>query len=481
MAEPRKPTSRPAPATPESSPDADAAPAEEAPQEAVEEVEPAVADTVKPRATRGRRTPAEATPSETQAEADEADPEPPTETVTAETEVIEDEAAADGSATETEDEAAADADDEGDPEGVSPDNPAARRGPSRQRGLRAALASLPVPEPGPSFWADIDRTMAEQPPLAISARPAIRPISEPPPLSQPSLNDLGSTAILITDDSVIDDDELGFPPDDRYDRDRDRYGDDDFGGRDRPHGPPVPVTAGLGEKQGSPRTVAVVAAIVVVLVLVVGSALGSRGGDDPSGADTTSSTLPGETTVTTAKPVTTPPGVPGLDAAARLAPSGLGPLRIGGSLRDLTAAGIRVEVDQRTFETSSHACYDVRLPGAQDLVLRFRSPDPDEGVADAQDGVLAYIGIAVAPVSLRVTENGLHVGSTEDEVRAALDAQENTDVEVTDHPTNPGGHVFVAQVDDGTDMGVAYGTNGSSVVEIAVGYVDAITQRQGCR
>ena len=102
-------------------------------------------------------------------------------------------------------------------------------------------------------------------------------------------------------------------------------------------------------------------------------------------------------------------------------------------------------------------------------------------MADAQDGVLAYIGIAVAPVSLRVTETGLHVGSTEDEVRAALDALDNTDVEVTDHPTNPGGHVFVAQVDDGTDTGVAYGTNGSSVVEIAVGYVDAITQRQGCR
>src|SRR6266545_1995810 len=60
---------------------------------------------------------------------------------------------------------------------------------SRQRGVRAALGTLPVPEPGPSFWADLDAALADQQPLAIAARPAIRPITEPPPLSQPKLSD----------------------------------------------------------------------------------------------------------------------------------------------------------------------------------------------------------------------------------------------------------------------------------------------------
>lgn len=360
-------------------------------------------------------------------------------------------------------------------ENVAAGSAAARRGPSRQRGLRAALASLPVPEPGPSFWADIDRALAEQPPLSISARPAIRPITEPPPLSQPSLSDLGTTAVLITDDSVIDDDELGLGPLPTSDEPRGRgrgSGDGTY------HGPPAPL-GGIDDNRASTRTVVVVAAVVVALVLIAGSALGRRGGDDPSGATPPVTTAAGAVTTTTiAKPPTTPPGVPGLDPAARLAPSGLGPLRIGASLRDLTAAGIRSTVDQPTFETSDGGCYDVRLPGAPDLILRFRSPEADEGVADAQDGELAFIGVDISRGSDRLSDTGLHLGSTEDEVRGVLPG----DIEVTDHPTNAGGHVFVSEIDDGTGTGVAYGTDANRVVrEIAVGYVDTITQRQGCR
>ena len=417
------------------------------------------ADTVTPKPSRGRKRAAPQAQPETAAEAVTREmPIPPV-----------------GSMEPPEDEpAAAEGETEADAAGAA----AARRGPSRQRGLRAALASLPVPEPGPSFWADIDRAMAEQPPLAISARPAIRSINEPPPLSQPSLSDLGTTAVLITDDSVLTDEELGLGPlptgggGDGDDRDRPRGGGDD----DSYHGPPAPL-GGLDSNRANTRTVVVVAVAVIAVVLIAGSALGRRGGDDPSGATPSVTTAAGaSTTATTAKPPTTPPGVPGLDAAARLAPSGLGPLRIGTNLRDLTAAGVRSAVDQPTFETSGGACYDVRLPGAPDLTLRFRSPEADEGVADAQDGELAFVGVAVAPGSTRITDTGLHLGSTEDEVRAALQ-----DVEVTDHPTNPGGHVFVSEIDDGTGTGVAYGTDGRTVIEIAVGYIDAITQRQGCR
>jgi hypothetical protein len=372
---------------------------------------------------------------------------------------------------------------EDEPEAAPPgegDGETAARGPSRQRGLRAALASLPVPEPGPSFWADIERALAEQPPLAISARPAIRPITQPPPLSQPSLDDLGTTAILITDDSVIDDDDLGGPPriiddsagpdPDHDGADRGRDDHDDRGEQNDRRQPPR--FDGYGEKSNT-KTVVLVATVVVAAVLIAGSALGRGGGDDPSGADVTS-TAPGGQPTTTGQ-ATTAPAVPGLDPAAKLSAQGLGPLTIGTSLGDLADQGIKGTVDEGTFETSGGECYDVRLQGAPDLTLRFRSPDEGEGVEDPQDGELAVIAVT-GPGSTRLTDLDLHLGSTEDQVRASFGG--NGDV--IDHPNQPGGHLFIQEADD-SELGVAYGTNGQLVTEMMVGYTRAITQRQACR
>ena len=338
-----------------------------------------------------------------------------------------------------------------------------KKGQSRQRGVRAALATLPVPEPGPSFWADIDRSMAEQPPLSITARPAIRPITEPPPLSQPSLADhLGSSAVLITGDEPAGFDDVD-PPD----------------GPTAPAGAPpstpgAPQRSRFGDPNGSnTRTAVILVVVAVVAVLAAGNFLGSRS-DDPSGADTTVTTA-ASTTTTAARATTTVPSVPGLTADARLTPTGLGPLAIGTSLRDLAGAGIKIDYDRATFATSSGACYDAKLPGATDLTLRFRSPDEDAGVTDPLDGRLASIGITVAPGSPRLSETGVRLGASEDEVRNA----HGGNVEVTGHPTNPGGHLMISYAPGG--KGVAYGTDGQTVKEIAVGYADTISQRQGCR
>ena len=396
---------------------------------------------------------------------------------------------------ETDDEADAEVEADVDAAAADDQDPAAAgagppRGTSRQRGLRAALATLPVPEPGPSFWVDIDRSMEELAPLAITARPAIRPISEPPPLSQPSLSDhLRGAAVRVTRgeagefriDGYGDDTGQGKTKSRTKDN-GDRSENDSAGAtgggspgdRDRDRADNDPFRRFTDASRANTRRTAVIAALVVMAILVAGNALNSRSGDDATSAEPSSATTVPSTTATTARPTTTIPSVPGLAADARLTPDGLGPLVMGTTLRDLTGQGVKATVDQPTFVTSGGACYDVKLTGAPDLTLRFRSPDADSGVADPQEGELASIAITIAPGSARVSETGVRLGATEDEVRTAHDGN----VETSNHPTNPGGHMMINYAGDG--RGVAYGTDGRVVTEIAVGYSDVITQRQGC-
>jgi len=353
------------------------------------------------------------------------------------------------------------------------------RGNSRQRGLRAALATLPVPEPGPSFWVDIDRAMDEQPPLSITARPAIRPITEPPPLSQPSLTDhLGGSAVLVkAGDEAPADLDLDLPPL-ALPTARTASSSHSGGGSghddDRTRNETDPFRRFTDASRANTRKTAIIAVLVVMAILIAGNALNSRGNDDATGAQPNSSTTAPSSTSTTARPTTTVPSVPGLDPAAPLTPNGLGPLAIGTTLRDLKALGVKANVDQATFATSGGACYDVKVTGAPDLTLRFRSPDPDSGLASADDGELASIAITIAPGSARVSETGVRLGAGEQDVRNAHDGN----VEVSSHPIHPGGHMMVNYAGDG--RGVAYGTDGRVVTEIAVGYSEVITQRQGC-
>jgi len=358
--------------------------------------------------------------------------------------------------------------DDPDPDGEHGEQPAAR-GPSRQRGLRAALASLPVPEPGPSFWADIDQAMAEQPPLQISARPAIRSINVPPPLSQPSLNDYYEpTGILVTEGMSFDDLAEGDDLDDEHGPAVKVHGADD-------DEPPTPLRT-LADNRANARKSIIIAAGVVAAVLIIGSALG-RGGDDPSGADTTTTAAEDananpQTTVPTTS--TTAPPVPGLDAGAKLTGNGIGSLRVGTSLSQLAAGGISTDPDQAMFTQNAGLCYVASVTKSPDLRLGLRSPDPSQGVANPEDGIIASVTITAAPGSTRVTERGLGLGATEQQVEGLYPEG----IEKSTNPLLPGGHLMLARQDN--DRGILYVTDGASVIEISVGEIDAITQRQGC-
>ena len=167
---------------------------------------------------------------------------------------------------------------------------------------------------------------------------------------------------------------------------------------------------------------------------------------------------------------------PGRFSAAPITPNAVGRLPIPASARDLTNSGFFLQVDQRTFDASGGTCYDARVAGPGDLLLRFRSPDPTVGIADQGDGVLATVTIDAGVGSPRLTDAGFGLGTPEEQVRAAYGEA----VEELPHPFVTGGHILRIPNPDGNGNGVAYFTDGRVVTAIAVGQYDVIAVPDGC-
>jgi hypothetical protein len=321
---------------------------------------------------------------------------------------------------------------DGDGDGHDPVDPDTEERVAGQREpVSVALRELAPPEHDPSFWDDLDRRLADEPQLRLAPRAAIRPITQPPP--------------------VIDDRKL------------------------------AEHLAGPRPRQGRirPLRFLVWSVAIGVTALLIAAALYEPDDEtqaDGSAGSTTTSAPEGtdQSTTTTAPPTTTAPGT--IDAAAPLAPDGVGPLRINTSFRDLQAAGVALTVDQATFEGSGGYCYDARVTGALDLVLRFRSPAPDEGVADPADGVLAAVGIASDLPTTRTSDSGIGLGAPQDQVLATYAGN----LEDHSHPYIPGGHVLIAPAAPETGLAVAFLTDGATVNQITVGAYDIVRYVDGC-
>jgi hypothetical protein len=302
---------------------------------------------------------------------------------------------------------------------MSPDAGALPASPVAQ-GLR----DLAPPRHGDDFWTGLDRRLADEPQLRLAPRSAIRPITQPPP--------------------VIDDRNLA--------------------GALTGDGPP--------RRRSSNRTiVAVVAAVLVLLGLV--AALQDPD-DDTAATDSTTETTGGRTPTSdeddppaeTAPPATPPPGT--VDPAAPLTPAGVGPLVVGARMADLQAAGVVMQVDDSTFRGTGGTCYDAKVPGALDLVLRFRAPDGQRRANDPVEGILTSVSVESALPTSRTTDSGLALGSPQDQVLAAYAGN----LDERNHPFVSAGRIYRA--DAGNGLGVAFFTDGLGVTRISVGEMDTI-------
>jgi RNA polymerase sigma-70 factor, ECF subfamily len=316
------------------------------------------------------------------------------------------------------------------------------------RATRAALASLPVPAPSRRFWSNLDNALLDEPSLGVGGRPAIRPITQMPGATRPS------------------DDKRLFRRSGRSSR------------------VPSPSPGGTRSRR---RVIVAALAVAFVGLLVV---VGLMGDAEEDRTLTTGTTAPAEEEPdpepeeeeesepeTEPTPPPTPPPPAGLESSVPLTPSGVGPLETGAmTLRDVGATVAEPEIDLPTFEGRGGTCYDARLPGAPDLILRVRSTNPAQGVADPLDGILSSITITAEVGSSRETERGIGLGSSEDRLLSTHAGE----LVSSQNPFVPGGNIYLFRAPDGSGNGIAFVTDGRQVREISVGAADVVRLPDPC-
>jgi hypothetical protein len=298
--------------------------------------------------------------------------------------------------------------------------------------LAVALRDLAPPRHGTTFWNDLDARLADEPQLRLAPRSAIRPITQPPP---------------VTDDGSL---------------------------ASRLKVEPTP------RPRSSRRTVVAVV-VGLLVVLLVAAALFDPDDETTTSTDGTTEQTDSRAPTTeeaaapadTAPPETAPAGA--IDDDEMLTSSGVAPLAVGTRLADLQAIGVVIQVDDETFRGSGGSCYDARVEGALDLALRFRAPDGQSSVDDPGDGVLTAVAIESGLPTSRTTDSGLALGAPQEQVLAAYGGN----LDETSHPFVSGGRIFRADAGDGT--GVAFFTDGLGVIRIAVGELEAIRFVNQCR
>jgi DNA-directed RNA polymerase specialized sigma24 family protein len=335
---------------------------------------------------------------------------------------------------------------------TGPDDAAAAHsgdGATLEQATRAALASLPAPAPSRRFWSNLDDALIDEPNLGVAARPAIRPITQLPGAGRPN------------------DDRKLFPRSDRSKR------------------VPSPSPSGRWSRR---RVIVTVLAIAFIGVFIT---VGLLGDPEEDRTLTTGTTTPDDEELDPEPepeeeppepeqeptPPPTPPPPPGLESSVPLTPSGVGPLETGAmTLRDVGDTIGEPEIDLPTFEGRAGTCYDARLPGAPDLILRVRSPNPTQGVADPLDGILSSITVTAEVGSSRETDRGIGLGSSEDQLLGAHAGE----LVPSQNPFVPGGNIYLFRAPDGSGNGIAYVTDGQQVREISVGAADVIRLPDPC-
>lgn len=258
------------------------------------------------------------------------------------------------------------------------------------------------------------------------------------------------------------DDDLFFPdaaarrsPGDGSRDDDEDWDDDGWDG-----GPPIALRWAVG---------LVAAAVLAVGGFVVGRMTAPDGGGRSvaTGA-ATSTTSGGDGSTTTAAATATtsstaPP--PTLTADDRIQLDRIGPVGVGMTLAEASAAaGQPIEVDERSSPGGSASGCVFAVPSSGVPAVSFM----------VIDGVIARIDVGTPGV---VTLSGVGVGSTVQEVLTAYGEER---IAVEPHPYDEGGQYLRFLTDRQSDRLLIFETDGEVVTSYRAGDADAVSAPEGC-
>lgn len=215
-----------------------------------------------------------------------------------------------------------------------------------------------------------------------------------------------------------------------------------------------------------------IATVVLAGILAGATACGDPAGPGGATAGSTSTTAAPETTTSTAAATTTTTVERELSEASRLRLDGIGPVKIGMTLEEASAAvGREVTVEENSLlqeEESSCGFADVQggPTGLSFMVLRD-SPGAEWRIYRVD--VFDSSGIA--------TGGGVRIGATEGEVKQVYGDQ----LKVEPHEyTGPEGHYLVLDVDGVGGYMLLFETDGTKVLQFRSGNDEAVRYPEGC-
>jgi hypothetical protein len=213
--------------------------------------------------------------------------------------------------------------------------------------------------------------------------------------------------------------------------------------------------------------------IVVLAGLLVGAtACGDPAGPGGDTAGATSTTAAPETTTSTVAATTTTGVERELSEASRLRLDGIGPVKIGMTLEEASAAvGREVAVEENSLlageeSTCGFAKVEGGPAGLSFMVLR-----------DGAGAEWRIYRVDVFDTSGIATSGGVRIGATEDEVKQVYGDQ----LKVEPHEyTGPEGHYLVLDVDGEGGSMLLFETDGTKVTQFRSGNDEPVRYVEGC-
>jgi hypothetical protein len=210
--------------------------------------------------------------------------------------------------------------------------------------------------------------------------------------------------------------------------------------------------------------------VLIALVMLAGCGDDKKDSAAASASSSTTQTTAEATTTTAAPTTTTTSG--GLSESSKLRMDGIGPVKVGMTLAEATAAvGKPVTAGANSpSDNCNLAKVEDGPPGLTFLVERDKPTDPWH---------IARVDITSS--SKITTVANIRVGSTEEEVRKAYSppAKSGT-IKVEAHKYVDGGHYITYDEDGPTGLLLLFETNGTKVTQFRSGQQGPVGYVEGC-